>query len=125
MAPSLTVVVLGLFLAAISAAQEDSNLGGNADLRVREETPVGRREWISYSCAYYSYWEDRFVNRPDGTPCRLRRHRYGVCKDGSCVPRSPSTTTEEPSSTTQTDPTTKTNSINDEEVDTAAATEKY
>ncbi|CAN7985539.1 unnamed protein product, partial [Ixodes pacificus] len=110
----------------ITAAQQDSNFGVNTDLRVPEETPVGRREWISHSCTYYSYVEDCFVNRPDGTPCRLHRHRYGVCKDGSCVPRRHSTTTEEPSPTTDTDPTTKTNSIADGEVDfpTAATTEK-
>ncbi|KAM7312670.1 putative salivary protein Is3 [Ixodes scapularis] len=125
MASCLTIVVLGLFLAAITAAQQDSDFGGNSDLRVTGETLFGRRLWTSHTCIEYSYVCDCYEFKRDGTACWLRWHRYGVCKDGICVPRSPFTTTEEPSSTTQTDPTTKTNSINDEEVDRAAATEKY
>uniref|UniRef100_A0A0K8RCA3 Putative salivary kunitz domain protein n=1 Tax=Ixodes ricinus TaxID=34613 RepID=A0A0K8RCA3_IXORI len=113
MAPSLTVIVIGLFLAAITAAQQDFNFGDDSDLRVAEKKPVGRREWISFRCIYYSDEDYDFVNRPDGTLCRLRWFRYGVCKDGRCVPQRPSTTTEEPSPTTQTDPSIKTISIAD------------
>uniref|UniRef100_A0A0K8RCC1 Putative salivary kunitz domain protein n=1 Tax=Ixodes ricinus TaxID=34613 RepID=A0A0K8RCC1_IXORI len=110
MAFCLTIVILGLFLAAITAAQQDSNFGGNSDLRVTGETRLGRRLWTLYTCIEYSYACNCYKFKRDGTACRLPRHRYGACQDGSCVPRWDFTTTEEPSTpTTQTDPTTKTN----------------
>ncbi|CAN8015276.1 unnamed protein product, partial [Ixodes persulcatus] len=91
-------------------------------LQATEETPLGRGLWTLYTCIEYSYVCNCYEFKQDGTACRDPHYRYGVCKDGSCVPQRHSTTTEEPSPTTQTDPTIKTNSVADEEEDTAATT---
>ncbi|CAN7985537.1 unnamed protein product, partial [Ixodes pacificus] len=80
-------------------------------LQVTEETPLGRQLWTLDTCIEYSYVCNCYEFKRDGTACWNDYYRYGVCKDGSCVPRSRFTTTEEPSPTTQTDPTTKKNSF--------------
>ncbi|CAN7948381.1 unnamed protein product, partial [Ixodes pacificus] len=69
MASCLTIVVLGLFLAAITAAQQDSNFGDNSDLRVTEETPLGRQLWTLDTCIEYSYVCNCYEFKRDGTAC--------------------------------------------------------
>ncbi|CAN8015277.1 unnamed protein product, partial [Ixodes persulcatus] len=102
MMSSQTVVVLGMFIAVIAAAQLGSSFPDNKDSQNLREILIRRPRCIPYGCTYgWRRW-------PDGTLCRIRYRIYGFCKNGICsIPRPPTTTARpvsppKPTSTTTT-----------------------
>ncbi|EEC18592.1 salivary protein Is3, putative, partial [Ixodes scapularis] len=90
MMSSLTVVVLGLFIAVIAVAQLVSSFPDNRESQNLGEILIRRQRCIPYGCTY-GRWR-----RPDGTLCRIRYRIYGFCKNGICSIPSPPTTTARP-----------------------------
>uniref|UniRef100_V5HL72 Putative secreted protein n=1 Tax=Ixodes ricinus TaxID=34613 RepID=V5HL72_IXORI len=111
MASCLTIVILGLFLAAITAGATRFQLWRQIGSAGDGRNPTwGVGEWTLYTCIEYSYACNCYKFKRDGTACRLPSHRYGACHGWElCAPdREFRQLTEEPSTpTTQTDPTTK------------------
>ncbi|XP_042146571.1 uncharacterized protein LOC121836018 [Ixodes scapularis] len=90
MVSSFTVVVLGVFIAVLAAAEIGSSFPDNIESQnVREKSFLQPRTYVKY-CTYGRWrW-------PDGTLCKIRHWVYGYCKNGVCSIPTPSTTTARP-----------------------------